>query len=224
MSYALEKKVSRNAKNFGKGAIEGVASPESANSSAAITAFIPTLSLGIPGDAVMALMLGAMMIHNIQPGPQLMVEHPTVFWGLIASFWVGNFLLLILNIPLIGMWVRMLSIPYRIIYPAVLLFICIGVYSANNNLFDVAVVLFIGIFGYVAARLGYEPAPLLLGLVLGPMVEENFRRALLLSRGDLSVFLTRPISGACMFVAAAIVGMVIFNRFRTSNKKQSIQY
>lgn len=212
MSYALEKKVNRNRKNFGKGAIEGVASPESANSSAAITAFIPTLSLGIPGDAVMALMLGAMMIHNIQPGPQLMVEHPTVFWGLIMSFWIGNLLLLILNIPLIGMWVRMLSIPYRIIYPAILLFICIGVYSANNNLFDVAVVLFIGVFGYVASRLGYEPAPLLLGLVLGPMVEENFRRALLLSRGDLTVFITRPISGACMLLAALIVGFVIYKR------------
>ena len=212
MSYALEKKVNRNRKNFGKGAIEGVASPESANSSAAITAFIPTLSLGIPGDAVMALMLGAMMIHNIQPGPQLMVEHPTVFWGLIMSFWIGNLILLILNIPLISIWVRMLSIPYRIIYPAILLFICIGVYSANNNLFDVAVVLFIGVFGYVAARLGYEPAPLLLGLVLGPMVEENFRRALLLSRGDLSVFITRPISGACMLVAAIIVGLVVYKR------------
>lgn len=214
MSYAIEKKVNRNRKNFGKGAIEGVASPESANSSAAITAFIPTLSLGIPGDAVMALMLGAMMIHNIQPGPQMMVEHPTVFWGLIASFWIGNLLLLILNIPLIGMWVRMLSIPYRIIYPAILLFICIGVYSANNNLFDVGVVLFIGVFGYVASRLGYEPAPLLLGLVLGPMVEENFRRALLLSRGDPTVFFTRPISGACMLIAFLIVGFVMYRRLR----------
>lgn len=214
MSYAVEKKVNRNRKNFGKGAIEGVASPEAANSSAAITAFIPTLSLGIPGDAVMALMLGAMMIHNIQPGPQMMVEHPTVFWGLIASFWIGNLLLLILNIPLIGMWVRMLAIPYRIIYPAILLFICIGVYSANNNLFDVSVVLFIGIFGYVAARLGYEPAPLLLGLVLGPMVEENFRRALLLSRGDPTVFFTRPISGACMLAAGLIVGFVIYRRLK----------
>lgn len=223
MSYALEKKVNRNRKNFGKGAIEGVASPESANSSAAITAFIPTLSLGIPGDAVMALMLGAMMIHNIQPGPQLMVEHPTVFWGLIMSFWIGNLILLILNIPLISMWVRMLSIPYRIIYPAVLLFICIGVYSANNNLFDVAVVLFIGIFGYVAARLGYEPAPLLLGLVLGPMVEENFRRALLLSRGDLTVFITRPISGACMLIAAIIVGLVIYKRLTVGRTRPKVE-
>src|SRR5690625_3077388 len=223
MSYALEKKVNRNRKSFGKGAIEGVASPESANSSAAITAFIPTLSLGIPGDAVMALMLGAMMIHNIQPGPQLMVEHPTVFWGLIMSFWIGNLILLILNIPLISIWVRMLSIPYRIIYPAILLFICIGVYSANNNLFDVAVVLFIGVFGYVAARLGYEPAPLLLGLVLGPMVEENFRRALLLSRGDMTVFITRPIIGACMLIAAIIVGLVIYKRLTAGRTRPKVE-
>lgn len=213
MSYALEKKVNKkHGKEMGHGAIEGVASPESANSSAALTAFIPTLSLGIPGDAVMALMLGAMMIHNIQPGPQLMIEHPTVFWGLIASFWVGNLLLLILNIPFIGLWVRLLSIPYRLIYPAVLLFICIGVYSANNNLFDVTVVLVIGIFGYIASRLGFESAPLLLGVVLGPMVEENFRRALLLSRGDMTVFITRPISGVCVFIAVAMVGVVMYRR------------
>lgn len=212
MSYAMEKKINKNKAEFGYGAIEGVASPESANSSAAQTAFIPTLSLGIPGDAVMALMLGAMMIHNIQPGPQLMVEHPTVFWGLIASFWIGNLILLILNIPLIGMWVRLLSIPYRLIYPAVLLFICIGVYSANNNLFDVTIVLLVGIFGYIAANLGFESAPLLLGIVLGPMVEENFRRALLLSRGDMTIFVTRPISGVCVFVAVAIVGVVLYRR------------
>ena len=208
----MEKKINKNSKNFGHGAIEGVASPESANSSAAQTAFIPTMTLGIPGDAIMALMLGAMMIHNIQPGPQLMTEHPTVFWGLIASFWVGNLLLLVLNIPLIGMWVRLLSVPYRLIYPAVLLFICLGVYSANNNLFDVWIVLAIGVFGFVFSRLGFEPAPLLLGIVLGPMVEENFRRALLLSRGDMTVFLTRPISGVCMTVAFIIVGFVIYRR------------
>lgn len=212
MSYAMEKKINKNSKNFGHGAIEGVASPESANSSAAQTAFIPTMTLGIPGDAIMALMLGAMMIHNIQPGPQLMTEHPTVFWGLIASFWIGNLLLLLLNIPLIGMWVRLLSVPYRLIYPAVLLFICLGVYSANNNLFDVWIVLAIGVFGFVFSRLGFEPAPLLLGIVLGPMVEENFRRALLLSRGDMTVFLTRPISGVCMTVAFIIVGFVIYRR------------
>ncbi|NYT63796.1 tripartite tricarboxylate transporter permease [Alcaligenaceae bacterium] len=214
MSYAFEKKISKTPERFGHGAIEGVAGPESSNSSAAITAFIPTLTLGIPGDAVMALMLGAMMIHNIQPGPQLMVEHPTLFWGLIASFWLGNLLLLVLNIPLIGMWVKLLSVPYRLIYPAVLFFICIGVYSANNNLFDVGVVLAVGGFGYVVSRLGFEPAPLLLGFVLGPMMEENFRRALLLSRGDMMVFMTRPISGVCMGIAFLMIAMVAYRRLR----------
>ncbi len=214
MSYAFEKKISKTPERFGRGAIEGVAGPESSNSSAAITAFIPTLTLGIPGDAVMALMLGAMMIHSIQPGPQLMVEHPTLFWGLIASFWLGNLLLLVLNIPLIGMWVKLLSVPYRLIYPAVLFFICIGVYSANNSLFDVGVVLAVGVLGYVVSRLGFEPAPLLLGFVLGPMMEENFRRALLLSRGDMLVFMTRPISGVCMAVAFLMIAMVAYKRLR----------
>lgn len=198
MSYAVEKKVSKNKSNFGKGAIEGVASPEAANSSTALTSFIPTLSLGIPGDVVMALMLGAMMIHNIQPGPTLITSHPDIFWGLVASFWVGNALLLILNIPLIGLWVRLLSIPYRIIYPAILLFICIGVYSANNSLYDVGVCLVIGIIGYVLTQLDFQPAPLLLGFVLGPLVEENFRRTLILSHGDMTVFITKPFSALCL--------------------------
>lgn len=214
ISYAVEKKVAKEPRRFGRGAIEGVAGPEAANSSAAQTAFIPTLTLGIPGDAVMALMLGALMIHNIQPGPQMMTEHPTVFWGLIASFWIGNALLIVLNIPLIGMWVRLLTVPYRLIYPAVLFFICIGVYSANNNLFDVWIVLLVGVFGYVATRLGFEPAPLLLGFVLGPMVEENFRRALLLSRGDLAVFFVRPISGVCMAITISMVLIVAYKRLR----------
>lgn len=222
MSYAMEKKINKNRKQFGYGAIEGVASPEAANSSGAQTAFIPTLSLGIPGDAVMALMLGAMMIHNIQPGPQLMVEHPTVFWGLIASFWIGNLLLLVLNIPLIGIWVRMLTIPYRLIYPAVLLFICIGVYSANNNLFDVTIVLGMGVFGYVASRLGFEPAPLLLGFVLGPMMEENFRRALLLSRGDMFVFMTRPISAVCMITVFLMLAFVAYRSLRSRAKAKEV--
>ena len=162
----------------------------------------------------MALMLGAMMIHNIQPGPQLMADHPTVFWGLIASFWLGNLMLLFLNIPLVGMWVKLLSVPYRLIYPAVLFFICIGVYSANNNLFDVGIVLVIGLFGFLASRLGFEPAPLLLGFVLGPMMEENFRRALLLSRGEMTVFLTRPISAACMAVVFAMLALVVFKQLK----------
>lgn len=223
MSYAVEKKSAKDPSRFGKGAIEGVAGPEAANSAAAQTAFIPTLTLGIPGDAVMALMLGAMMIHEIQPGPQMMVEHPTVFWGLIASFWVGNLLLLILNIPLIGMWVRLLSIPYRLIYPAVLFFICIGVYSGNNNLFDVGVVLSVGIFAYVAKYLGFEAAPLLLGVVLGPMMEEHFRRALLLSRGDMMVFVSpdRPISLACIALAVLMIAGVAYRNSKSRRFKKT---
>src|SRR5690606_31994510 len=163
MSYATEKDVAGAPERFGRGAMEGVSGPESANSSAAITAFIPTLTLGIPGDAVMALMLGALTIHNITPGPQLMAEYPAMFWGLLVSFWLGNLMLMVLNIPLIGVWVKLLSVPYRLIYPTVLFLIAIGVYSTNNNLFDVSVVLFIGIFGYLAASLGFQPAPLLMG-------------------------------------------------------------
>jgi TctA family transporter len=214
ISYAVEKRLSRTPKRFGHGAIEGVAGPEASNNAAAQTAFIPTMSLGIPGDAVMALMLAALMIHNIQPGPQMLTEHPTVFWGLIASFWIGNIALLILNLPLIGVWVRLLSIPYRMIYPAVLFFICVGVYSTNNNLFDVGSVLLIGIFGFIALRLGYEPAPLLLGFVLGPLVEEYFRRTLVISRGDFSVFLTRPISGTCIALIVLLLAGVAWSRLR----------
>jgi len=213
MSYAMEKSINKNRSQFGKGALEGVASPESANSSAAQTAFIPTLSLGIPGDAVMALILGAMMIHNIQPGPQLMVSHPDIFWGLIASFWIGNLMLLFLNIPLVGIWVRLLTVPYRFIFPAVLLFICIGAFSANNNIYDVLVVLVIGVFGYVATKLEFDLIPMLLGLVLGPMVEENFRRAMVLSQGDMTVFLTRPISATCVGLAFLLVFFSFYKNF-----------
>lgn len=215
MSYAIEKKVAKDPSRFGKGAIEGVAGPESANSSAAITAFIPTLTLGIPGDAVMALMLGAMMIHNITPGPQLMTEHPELFWGLLVSFWIGNVMLMILNIPLIGMWVKLLSVPYRLIFPVVLFLVAIGVYSSNNNLFDVYVVLGLGVFGYIAAVLGFQPAPLLLGYVLGPMLEEYFRRALLLSRGDFSTFFTRPLSGTFMAVVIVMLLFVLYKQLRS---------
>lgn len=214
MSYAMEKKVAKEPSRFGKGAIEGVAGPEAANSSAAITAFIPTLTLGIPGDAVMALMLGAMMIHNITPGPQLMVEHPALFWGLLVSFLIGNMMLLILNIPLIGMWVKLLSVPYRMIFPVVLFLVAVGVYSSNNNLFDVYVVLALGIFGYVASSLGFQPAPLLLGYVLGPMLEEYFRRALLLSRGDMSTFFTRPLAGTFMAIVILMLLFVVYKQIR----------
>jgi len=214
MSYAMEQKVSSTPEKFGKGAMEGVSGPEAANSSAAITAFIPTLTLGIPGDAVMALMLGAMMIHDIVPGPQLMSEHPTIFWGLLCSFLLGNVMLMVLNIPLIGIWVKLLSVPYRLIYPTVLFLIAVGVYSTNNNLFDVGMVLGIGTFGYIAVSLGYQPAPILLGFVLGPLMEENFVRALRLARGDMTSFFTRPLSCAFMMVTIAMMGFVIYKRFR----------
>jgi len=213
MSYAMEQKISKTPERFGKGAMEGVSGPESANSSAAITAFIPTLTLGIPGDAVMALMLGAMMIHDIVPGPQMMSEHPTIFWGLLCSFLLGNIMLMVLNIPLIGVWVKLLSVPYRLIYPTVLFLIAVGVYSTNNNLFDVGMVLGIGIFGYVTVSLGFQPAPILLGFVLGPLMEENFARALRLARGDLTSFFTRPLSCAFMLITFAMMGFVIYKRF-----------
>lgn len=214
MSYATEKKLSHSPERFGPSAIEGVAGPEAANSSAAITAFIPTMTLGIPGDAVMALILGALMIHNITPGPQLMMEYPAMFWGLLVSFWVGNLMLLALNIPLIGVWVRLLSVPYRLVYPTVLFLIAIGAYSTNNNLFDVGVVLALGAFGYFIVSLGFKPAPLLLGFVLGPMMEENFRRALLLARGDMTVLFARPLSGIFLAITMLMLMMVAYTRLR----------
>jgi len=223
MSYAIEKKTSRTPERFGRGAMEGVSGPEAANSSAAMTAFIPTLTLGIPGDAVMALMLGALMIHNITPGPQLMTEYPAMFWGLLVSFWLGNLMLLVLNIPLIGVWVKLLSVPYRLIYPTVLFLIAIGVYSTNNNLFDVSVVLFIGIFGYLSASLGFQPAPLLMGFILGPMMEENFRRALLLARGDMFTFFERPLSGSFMAVTILMLATVAYKRLRSRRKLPVMQ-
>jgi len=223
MSYAIEKKTSRTPERFGRGAMEGVSGPEAANSSAAITAFIPTLTLGIPGDAVMALMLGALMIHNITPGPQLMAEYPAMFWGLLVSFWLGNVMLMVLNIPLIGVWVKLLSVPYRLIYPTVLFLIAIGVYSTNNNLFDVGVVLFIGVFGYLAASLGFQPAPLLMGFILGPMMEENFRRALLLSRGDMITFFERPLSGSFMAVTILMLATVAYKRLRKPPSIAAVQ-
>ena len=207
VSYAVEKKVSKTPERFGRGAIEGVASPEASTHSAVQGDFIPTMSLGIPGDAVMALLLGALVIHNIQPGPQLMTEHPDIFWGLIASFWIGNILLVVLNVPMIGIWVRLLSIPFRYLYPCALFFICVGVYSTNNDLFGVAQTLVIGVAGYVLLQLGFHPAPILLGFVLGPRLEENFRRALSLSRGDFSVFVTQPISAVLLAIGLLIVGV-----------------
>ncbi len=221
MSYAVEKRVAKDPSRFGRGAIEGLAAPEASCNAAAQTAFIPTLTLGIPGDPVMALMLGALIIHGIQPGPQLIVEHADIFWGLIASFWVGNLLLLILNLPLIGMWVRLLSVRYKYLYPSALFFLCVGVYSTNNNLFDVWVVLVFGIVGYLFLRLRFEAAPLLLGFVLGPMMEENFRRALLLSRGDMTVFLTRPISAGFVAVGVGLIAMLVYSYIKKQRRHRA---
>jgi putative tricarboxylic transport membrane protein len=207
-AYTMEKKISKNSAEFGKGAIEGVAAPESANNAAAQTSFIPLLTLGIPPNPVMALMVGAMTIHNIQPGPQVMTSNPALFWGLIASMWIGNLMLVILNLPLIGMWVKLLTVPYRFLYPAILTFCCIGVFTVNNNTFDVLLTAAFGVLGYVFLKLKCEAAPLLLGVVLGPMMEEHFRRALLLSRGDFTTFVTRPLSLVLLLLAAALVVIV----------------
>jgi TctA family transporter len=204
-SYAVEKKLAKDPSRFGNGAIEGVAGPESANNAGAQTSFVPMLTLGIPPNVVMALMIGALMLHNIQPGPLVMVKQPELFWGLIASMWIGNVMLVILNLPLVGMWVKLLSIPYRLLYPAIVLFCCIGVYTLSNNTTDVYIAVVFGLVGYLLAKIGCEPAPMLLGFVLGPMMEEYFRRALLIERGDPSVFFTRPISAVLLAIAAAMV-------------------
>lgn len=214
VSYAVEKKLARAPERFGHGAIEGVAAPEASTHSAVQGDFIPTMTLGIPGDAVMALLLGALIIHGISPGPQLIVEHPDLFWGLIASFWIGNVLLVVLNVPLIRVWVRLLAVPYRFLYPSALFFICIGVYSTNNDLFDVGETLGLGLFGYVLLRLGFHPAPILLGFVLGPRFEETFRRAMIISRGDIMVFLDRPISAVFLGLCVLLVGLQLYGVLR----------
>jgi len=208
-AYGLEKKVAKNPQEFGKGAIQGVAGPESANNAAAQTSFIPLLTLGIPPNAVMALMVGAMTIHNIQPGPQVMTSNPSLFWGLIVSMWIGNLMLVVLNLPLIGMWIKLLTVPYRMLYPAILLFCCIGVYSLSNSTWDVYMTALFGFIGYIFVKLECEPAPLMLGFVLGPMMEENLRRAMLLSRGDPMTFFTRPISLGLLIAAAALLCIVL---------------
>jgi TctA family transporter len=213
-AYSVEKKIARDPSRFGRGAIEGVAGPESANNAGAQTSFIPLLTLGIPENAVMALMVGAMTIHNIQPGPQVMTSNPSLFWGLVASMWVGNLMLVVLNLPLIGVWIKLLQVPYRLLYPAILLFCGIGVYSTNNASFDVVMTAIFGFLGVVFMKLECEPAPLLLGFVLGPLMEENLRRALLLSRGDPSVFFTRPISLGMLIAAAGLLLLIILPNFR----------
>ena len=222
-AYSVEKKSSKYSHEFGKGAIEGVAGPESANNAATQTSFIPLLTLGIPPNAVMALMVGAMTIHNIQPGPQVMTSNPALFWGLIASMWIGNVMLILLNLPLIGIWVKLLKIPYRFMYPAILVFCCIGVYTVNNTVFDVYVTAAFGLIGYLFFKLGCEPPPLLLGFVLGPMMEENFRRALLLSRGDFTTFLTRPLSLGLLIAAALLVVIVALPAVKKTREEAFVE-
>ncbi|MCA8908504.1 MAG: tripartite tricarboxylate transporter permease [Rhodospirillaceae bacterium] len=205
LAYATEIRVAKDKSRFGKGAIEGIAAPESANNAAAQTAFIPTLTIGIPGSATMSIMLGALMIHGISPGPLLVSDHPTVFWGLIASFWIGNIFLLILNVPLIGMWVRVLQFPYKFIYPVVIALICIGVFSMRTSVFDVWLVVIFGALGYLLQRVGYSPAPLILGFVLGPMLEENLRRAMLMARGDPYRLVADPLTGTILAISGLLV-------------------
>jgi putative tricarboxylic transport membrane protein len=213
-AYTLEKKIAKDPSRFGKGAIEGVAGPESANNAASQTAFIPLLTLGIPPNAVMALMVGAMTIHGIVPGPQVMTKQPDLFWGLIASMWIGNAMLVIINLPLVGLWVRLLRVPYRLLFPMILTFCCIGVYSINNTPFDVVLTAMFGLVGYWLIKHDFEPAPMLLGFVLGPLMEENLRRAMLLARGDATVFVTRPISAALMALAAVLLVIAVLPMIR----------
>lgn len=221
MSYAIEKRFARDPKRFGRGAIEGVVAPETANNAADQTAFIPTLTLGIPGTATMAIIMGVLIIHGITPGPTMIAERPDMFWGLVMSFWVGNILLLILNIPLIGIWVRILTIPYALLYPAIIVFICIGTFSVNHSTFDVLMVLFFGAVGYLMRVLDFPAAPLLLGFVLGPMLEENFVRAMTLSSGDVSVFATQPISLVFMIASLGVLLVSGFNSLFRQNLQRA---
>ncbi len=218
-SYTIEKKIAKDPSRFGKGAIQGVAGPESANNAGSQTSFIPLLTLGIPPNAVMALMVGAMTIHSIQPGPQVMTSNPQLFWGLIVSMWIGNLMLVVLNLPMIGIWVKLLQVPYRLLYPAILLFCCIGVYSIQNNVFDVFMTAAFGVLGWLFVKFECEPAPLLLGFILGPMMEENLRRALLLSRGDPTVFVTRPISAVMLGMAVLLLLIIVAPTIRKKREE-----
>ena len=218
-AYSLEKKVSKTPERFGKGAIEGVAAPESANNAAAQASFIPMLSLGIPPNALMALMIGAMMVHGIVPGPEIITKQPALFWGLIASMWLGNLMLVILNLPLIGIWVRLLQVPYRYLFPSILTLCCIGTYSLSSSSGDVLIMTAFGVIGYAFRKFDCEPAPLLLGLVLGPMLEENFRRAMVLSGGDWSIFVRRPISLGFLLLAAGLLLAVALPNIRKGREE-----
>jgi TctA family transporter len=214
-SYSVEKRLAKRPEEFGHGAIEGVAGPESANNAAAQTSFIPLLTLGLPAHPVMALMIAAFIIQGITPGPDVITEQPALFWGLIASMWVGNVLLVMLNLPLIGLWVKMLTIPYHILFPAIIVFAAIGTFSLGFNPYHVYAIAFFGILGYILIKCGCEPAPLLLGFVLGPLLEENLRRALIISRGDPTVFVTRPISAALLVVAVGALVLAVLPAIRS---------
>ena len=218
-AYTVEKRISKTPEAFGKGAIAGVAAPEAANNAGAQTSFIPMLTLGIPANAVMALMVGAMIIQGIQPGPNVAIEQPQLFWGVITSMWIGNLMLVMLNLPLVGLWVRLLTIPYTVLFPAILVFCSIGVFSVNSNVFDLYTVAFFGLVGYVLIKLGCEPAPLLLGFVLGPMLEENLRRAMTISRGDWTVFFTRPLSATLLVIALLVLVLVFLPSIRAKREE-----
>lgn len=221
-SYMLEKKISRTPQRFGHGAIEGVAGPESANNAAAQTSFIPMLTLGIPSNVVMALMIGAMMIQGIAPGPRVMVENPGLFWGLIVSMWVGNLMLLVLNLPLVGIWIKLLQVPYRLLYPSILVFMAVGAYTVDNNPFDLVVMAIFGIFGIICTKLECEPAPMMLGLILGKQMEEHMRTALLLSRGDATVFINpmqSPISFTFLMISLLLVILLMLPSLRSSREE-----
>jgi putative tricarboxylic transport membrane protein len=222
-AYTFEKKVSKDPSRFGRGAIEGVAAPESANNAAAQTSFIPLLTLGIPPNAVMALMVGAMMIHGIVPGPQVMTKQPDLFWGMIASMWIGNLMLVIINLPMVGIWVRLLRVPYRMLFPAIIIFCAIGVYSINNSEFDIVMTGLFGVIGYWLVKHDFEPAPMLLGFVLGPMLEENLRRAMLIARGDPSTFVTRPISGVLIALAVLLLVLAVLPMLRSKRDEVFVE-
>ena len=217
-AYTVEKKIAKDPSRFGKGAIEGVAGPEAANNAAAQTSFIPLLTLGLPSNPIMALMMGAMMIQGIQPGAAVMTSRPDLFWGMVASMWIGNLMLVIINLPLIGMWVKLLSIPYRYLFPAILMFCVIGVYGTNSNSFMMVLTAGFAIFGYVMVRFGCEPAPMVLGFLLGPLMEENLRRSLVLSRGDPMIFVQRPISLTLLICAALVLLMIVLPNVRKSRE------
>ena len=218
-SYTIEKKLADDPSRFGQGAIEGVAGPESANNAGAQTAFIPMLTLGVPPNAVMALMIGAMTIHNLVPGPEILTKQPKLFWGMIASMWIGNLVLLIINLPLIGLWVRLLKVPYRLMFPSIVLLCCIGIYSVNNSPVEVVMTAGFGLFGYALMKFGFEPAPLLLGFVLGRLMEEKLRQALVISRGSFMTFVDRPLSAGLLVLALILVVVAILPSIRQSREQ-----